>query len=194
LAEKTRLIARGLMFAHSQSARNQIEKLLTELTAPPQRQAPALPVYRLEGDDELPRTFPVAGTFPLPSSVFASVPKIEGSGAFHITHSNWSGDWVSLPGWKVITAAEEPIGIIAPRDSLPFQISAQSQEMIVVLDRGITVWDEFHYFAIDRDGQLGIEWFDAAPSIPLLGKLVLIIHPKRAIEPGNPQDLWDMED
>lgn len=194
LAEKTRLIARGLMFAHSQSARNQIEKLLTELTAPPERKAPALPVYRLEVDDELPRTFPVAGSFPLASSVFASVPKTEDSGAFHITRHNWNGDWVSLPGWKVIAAAEEPIGIIAPKDSLPLKISAQSREMIVVVDRGITEWDQFHYFAIDRDGQLAIEWFDAAPSLPLLGRLVLIIHPKRPIEPGNPQDLWDMED
>jgi hypothetical protein len=194
LTEKTRLIARGLMFAHSQSARNQIEKLLTELTAPPQKTAPALPVYRLEADEDLPRTFPVAGAFPLASSVLASVPKIESTGALQIIHNNWTGGWVSLPGWSVISKAEEPIAIIADKDNLPFKISERSAEMIVVIDRSVTEWDEFNYFAFDRDGQLVIEWFESAPTMPILGKLLLIIHPKRPIDPGNPKEIWEMED
>jgi Rubisco Assembly chaperone C-terminal domain/Rubisco accumulation factor 1 alpha helical domain/Rubisco accumulation factor 1 helix turn helix domain len=194
LTEKTRLIARGLMFAHSQSARNQIEKLLTALTAPPQKTAPALPIYRLEADEDLPRMFPVAGAFPLASSVLASVPKIESTGAFQITHNNWTGGWVSLPGWSVISKAEEPIAIIAEKDHLPFKISEKSTEIILVLDRSVTEWDEFNYFAFDRDGQLAIEWFDTAPTVPILGKLLLIIHPKRPIDPGNPKEIWEMED
>ena len=195
LTEKTRLIARGLMFAHSQGARSQIEKLLTELSAPPQRSAPALPVYRLEAEEELPRTFPVAGKFPLATSVLDTLPKVEGTDAFlQITHNNWTGGWVSLPGWKVLASAEEPIGIIAPKDSLDLKITGESKETIVVLDRSVTEWDEFHYFAIDRDGQLAIEWFESAPTIPILGKLVLILHPKRPIEGGFPKDLWEIED
>ncbi len=194
ITEKTRLIARGLMFAHSQGARNQIEKLLTELTAPKIKTAPALPVYRLETDEDLPRTFPVAGKFPLSSGILASVPKVESPDTFQITHNNWTGGWISLPGWKVISSAEEPIGIIAPKDSLSIKISEESEETIVVIDRGVTEWSEFDYMAIDRDGQVAIEWFDTAPELPILGKLVLIIRPKRRIEASDPKDLWEMED
>ncbi len=194
LAEKTRLIARGLMFAHSQGARTQIEKLLTELTAPPQKTAPSLPIYRLDADDELPRTFPVAGAFPLASSVFTSTPKVEGTGAFQITHNNWAGDWVSLPGWQVLCKSEDPIAILADEANLPLKIAGKSKEMILVIDRSVTEWDEFNYFAIDRDGQLAIEWFEVAPTIPLLGKLVLILHPKREIDPNKTKDLWELEE
>ncbi len=194
LTEKTRLIARGLMFAHSQSARNQIEKLLTELTAPPQKTAPSLPIYRLEADEDLPRTFPVAGAFPLATSVLCSVPKIESTGALQITHNNWHGDWISLPGWSVISKAAEPIAIIADKDNLPFKIADRSAATIIVIDRSVTEWDEFNYFAFDRDGKLAIDWFESIPTIPILGKLLLIIHPKRSIDPDNTNEIWELED
>jgi Rubisco accumulation factor 1 alpha helical domain/Rubisco Assembly chaperone C-terminal domain/Rubisco accumulation factor 1 helix turn helix domain len=194
LTEKTRLIARGLMFAHSQGARNQIEKLLTELTAPPKRSAPALPIYRLEADEELPRTIPLAGAFPIASSIIADVPKIAATGSFQIFRNNWDGGWVTFPGWGVLCKAEDPIAVIGNLENLPLKISNQAPETIVILDRSLTEWDEFNYFAIDRDGKLAIEWFDTAPSIPILAKLVLVIHPKRPIDPDTPKDLWELED
>ncbi len=194
LTEKTRLIARGLMFAHSQSARNQIEKLLTALTAPAQKTAPALPVYRLEADEQLPRTIPVAGVFPIDSSILAEVPRVAATGSFQIVKNNWAGGWVTFPGWGVLCKAEDPIAVIGDLEHLPLKISNQSPETIVILDRSATEWDEFNYFAIDRDGKLAIEWFDSQPTIPLLAKLVLIIHPKRPIDPDNPKDLWELED
>ncbi|AFY96591.1 RuBisCO accumulation factor 1 [Chamaesiphon minutus] len=195
LTEKTRLIARGLMFAHSQSARTQIEKLLTALTASPQRPAPALPIYRLEADEELPRTIPVAGAFPLASSLIDDVPQIASStGAFQVFQSNWAGGWVSLPGWGVLCKAEDPIAISATRDNVPIKVNGEWAETILILDRSATEWNEFNYFAIDRDGQLAIEWFDTAPTIPILAQLVLIVHPKRPIDPDNPKDLWELED
>ena len=194
LTEKTRLIARGLMFAHSQSARAQIEKLLTDLTAPSKRTAPALPIYRLEADEELPRTIPVAGAFPLNSSILADVPRISATGSFQIVQQNWAGGWVSFPGWGVLCKAEDPIAVIGDREHLPLKMSNQPVETIVILDRSITEWNEFNYFAIDRDGKLAIEWFDSAPTMPILAKLVLVIHPKRPIDPDNPKDLWELED
>jgi Rubisco accumulation factor 1 alpha helical domain/Rubisco Assembly chaperone C-terminal domain/Rubisco accumulation factor 1 helix turn helix domain len=194
LTEKTRLIARGLIFAHSQGARNQIEKLLTELTAPPKRPAPALPIYRLEADEQLPRTIPVAGAFPIASSILATVPKIAATGSFQIVQQNWAGGWVSFPGWGVLCKAEDPIAVIGDLENLPLKISNQAAETIVILDRSITEWNEFNYFAIDRDGILAIEWFDTPPSIPILAQLVLVIHPKRPIDPDNPKDLWELED
>jgi hypothetical protein len=194
LTEKTRLIARGLMFAHSQGARSQIEKLLTELTAPPKRTAPALPIYRLEADEELPRTIAVAGSFPIASSILADVPKIETTGSFQIFNSNWAGGWVSFPGWGVLCKAEDPVAVIGDRENLPLKISNQAAETIVILDRHDTEWNEFSYFAIDRDGKLAIEWFDTPPTVPILAKLIVIIHPKRPIDPDNPKDLWELED
>jgi Rubisco accumulation factor 1 alpha helical domain/Rubisco Assembly chaperone C-terminal domain/Rubisco accumulation factor 1 helix turn helix domain len=194
LTEKTRLIARGLMFAHSQDARTQIEKLLTELTAPTKKTAPGLPIYRLEADDELPRTIPIAGVFPIDSSLLADVPKVSATGSFQIVKSNWAGGWVTFPGWGVLCKAEDPVAIIGDLEHLPLKISNQSPETIVILDRNVTEWDEFNYFAIDQDGKLAIEWFDSAPTMPILAKLVLVIHPKRPIDPDNPKDLWELED
>jgi hypothetical protein len=194
LTEKTRLIARGLMFAHSQGARTQIEKLLTALTAPPQRPAPPVPIYRLEADEELPRTVPVAGSFPIATSILADVPKITATGAFQIVNHNWVGGWVSFPGWGVLCQAEDPIAIISDRENLPLKIANPAAETIVILDRAVTEWNEFNYFAIDRDGHLAIEWFDSPPTVPILAKLVLVIHPKRPIDPDNPKDIWELED
>ncbi len=195
LADKTRLIARGLMFAHTQSARNQIEKLLTELTAQPRRTAPTLPIYRLEADEELPRTFPIVGAFPLATQVLASVPHLQNHGTFQVTDSSWTGGWISLPGWQILCKAEEPIAIFADEANFPVKVSVHSKEMLLVLDRSVTEWDEFNYFAIDRDGRIAIEWFDAAPSIPILGKLLLILYPKSLVESGHAQqDIWEMDD
>jgi hypothetical protein len=196
LSEKTRLIARGLMFAHTQSARNQIEKLLADLTATPQRKAPTLPIYRLDADEELPRTFPVVGAFPLATAALATAPKVESRGVFQITSNNWTGGWLSLPGWQILCKADDPIAILADEEHFPLRInSAHSKEIVLVLDRSVTEWDEFNYFAIDRDGQLAIDWFDAAPSFPLLGKLLLILQPKSPVESASAQqDIWEMDD
>jgi Rubisco accumulation factor 1 alpha helical domain/Rubisco Assembly chaperone C-terminal domain/Rubisco accumulation factor 1 helix turn helix domain len=194
LTEKTRLIARGLLFAHSQEARNQIEKLLTEISAPPKKTAPALPVYRLEADEELPRTIPVAGEFPLDSSILADVPQVAATGSFQIVKSNWAGGWVTFPGWGVLCKAEDPIAVIGDLQNLALKTATESPETIVILDRSATEWTEFDYFAIDRDGKLAIEWFEQQPPMPILAKLVLIIHPKRPIDPDTPKDLWELED
>lgn len=65
LADKARLIAEGLKYAQSATARQQIESLLTDIAQTPQQNAPLLPMYRLESDEELPCILPVAGRFPL---------------------------------------------------------------------------------------------------------------------------------
>jgi len=122
------------------------------------------------------------------------VPKIAATGSFQIVRQNWEGGWVSFPGWGVLCKAEDPIAVIGERGNLPVKISNESPETIVILDRNVTEWNEFNYFAIDRDGQLAIEWFDSPPTVPILAQLVLVIHPKRPIDPDNPKDLWELED
>jgi Rubisco Assembly chaperone C-terminal domain/Rubisco accumulation factor 1 alpha helical domain/Rubisco accumulation factor 1 helix turn helix domain len=194
LTEKTRLIARGLMFAHTQSARSQIEKLLTELAPKPQRPAPSLPVYRLEAEEELPRTFPVAGTFPLATSDFTAVPQITPIGHFQLVQSPWAGGWVSLPGWQILMKAEHPIAVLAQTDDLPLKLQGNSEEAILILDRAETTWDDLNYFALDRDGQVTIEWSETLPELPILGKLLLILRPKRLGDESKSKDIWYMEE
>jgi hypothetical protein len=194
LAEKSRLIARGLMFAHTQSARHQIEKLLTELAPKPQRPAPSLPVYRLEAEEELPRTFPVAGSFPLSTSDLTAVPQITPIGHFHLIPANWSGGWVSLPGWQILMKAEHPIAVLTQTDHLPLKLQGESEEAILIIDRAETTWDNLNYFALDRDGQVTIEWSETTPNETVLGKLLLILRPKRLSDESKSKDIWYMEE
>ena len=61
LQDRSRLIAKGLKFAQSSTARERIEKLLSDFTIVPSKTAPLLPVYRLELEEELPRIVAIAG-------------------------------------------------------------------------------------------------------------------------------------
>jgi hypothetical protein len=194
LAEKSRLIARGLMFAHTQSARGQIEKLLTDLAPKSQRPAPSLPVYRLEAEEELPRIFPVAGTFPLSAQAVLNVPQVAPVGHFQWIQTNWQGGWVTLPGWEVLMKAEDPIAVLAHTDNLPIKLQGNAEEAILVFDRAETTWSDLNYFALDRDGKVEIEWSDTQPSATILGKLLLILRPKRLSDDSKSKDIWYIEE
>jgi len=54
LQERARLIARGLNFVHSETARQQIEKLLTDFTVVKTRPAPRMPIYRSDTEGVAP--------------------------------------------------------------------------------------------------------------------------------------------
>src|ERR671933_928199 len=84
LQERSRLIARGLMFAHSQEARQQIEKLLTEAAGGSGRPVPRLPFYRIEADEQQPCLLPVAGQLPLATAELKDVPTVNKIGAFQL--------------------------------------------------------------------------------------------------------------
>jgi hypothetical protein len=64
----------------------------------------------------------------------------------------------------------------------------------VLIDRAATDWDEFKYYAIDRSGQVAIQWQPQAPTETILGQVVLVLRPKRMLTSGNPNDLWQMEE
>jgi hypothetical protein len=191
LMEKTRLVARGLMFAHSPSARQQVEKLLGAINLP-QRPSPKLPLYRLESDEELPRFVPVAGQLPIASSALAEMPPVQTSGNFSVTKTQWP-NWVGLPGWQAVLGAIDPVVVFARNQQL-IPDAAESEELLLLIDRGVTDWDEYKYFAVDRAGQLIIEWFEATPSEPILGQIVLVLRPKRLLASGNQHDLWQIEE
>jgi hypothetical protein len=69
LQKRSHLIARGLNFVHSQTARQKIEQLLTNF-AYKTNPTPLIPLYRLESEAELPRVLPVVGQLPLPPQSF----------------------------------------------------------------------------------------------------------------------------
>ena len=194
LQERSRLIAKGLMFAHSQTGRQQIELLLTDFTLTPKRPAPILPLYRLEADDELPQIVPIAGEMPLAPAELSAVPAVEKTGAFQIVKISWDRGWVSIPGWQVVLKAEDPVAIFCHTSQLPVQLEGKVEDVLILIDRANTEWDTNSYFIVEQSGQLQLQWFEEATDLPLLGKLILVLRPKRIVDEESTKDLWQMDD
>jgi Rubisco Assembly chaperone C-terminal domain/Rubisco accumulation factor 1 alpha helical domain/Rubisco accumulation factor 1 helix turn helix domain len=194
LQARSRLIASGLKFAHSDTARQQVEKLLTDFTVTPGRPAPTLPVYRLDSEEELPRIVPLAGKLPLGAGEFKAVPMIEESGAFRIVKFAGNGAWVAIPGWLVILAAEDPVGILCDRQQLPNQQTSTGEELLVVVDRAAREWDANSYFIVEQAEQLQIQWLEEEIDIPILGKVIVVMRPKRILDEEVTKDLWQIDE
>ncbi|MBF2066331.1 MAG: hypothetical protein IGS39_18215 [Calothrix sp. C42_A2020_038] len=195
LQERSRLIAKGLRFAHSPEARKQIEQLLTDFTVVPKRPAPTLPFYRLESTSELARILPVVGKIPLKTQELQAVPLVEEIGAFRMVRFAGEQAWVPLPGWQVILACEDPVVILTNTDRLPNQTAnSPVEEVLVVIDRRQRQWDDSSYFVIDNRGELEFQWFETAPSIPLLGKIIVIVRAKKVLDEDFNKDSWQIEE
>lgn len=194
LQERSRLIAKGLKYAHSDSAREQVEKLLTDFNVVSRRPAPQLPVYRLELEEEWPRILPLVGKLPLSSEDLKAVPIVQETGAFRMVKFAGEGAWVPVPGWQVILRAEDPVAILSDSDRLPTQKNSLPEEVVMVVDRAIRQWDANSYFIFEQEGQLQVQWFDESPQQTLLGKVILILRPKKIIDEDANKDVWEIED
>ncbi|HEY9641225.1 MAG TPA: RuBisCO accumulation factor 1 [Coleofasciculaceae cyanobacterium] len=198
LQARSRLIAQGLLFAQSASARQQIEKLLTDFTITRSRSAPRLPFYRLESEDEQPRVVPVAGKMPLSTADLKAVPMVDTAGTFHIVKFSGEGAWVALPGWQVVMTSEDPVMILISSDQLPTSptgvVLETVEEMLVMVDRSQRQWDNESYFIVDEAGQLRIDWFEEAPDLPILGKVVLVLRPKKVLDEDFNKQLWQLDE
>lgn len=196
LAARSRLIALGLRFAESNEARQAIENLLAEFTVTKARPAPRLPVFRLDNDMELPHILPVAGTLPLNAADFQAVPVIAPESPFDIVHFSGTAAWAPIPGWHVIRNAEDPVGIVATTDQLPnLQRANNSDEpVLLVIDRGDRDWNDDSYFLAEQDGTLILQWFSEAPALKLLGRLVLVMRPKRILDDNYTRELFQFEE
>ncbi len=193
LQERSRLIAQGLKFAQSQSAREAIEKLLSDFTVETTVNAPLLPIYRLEFEEQLPRIVPLAGTYPLTRQNLDAVAKIETQESFSsVTVSG--GTFVPVPGWQSVLKAIDPVAYLCPSDRLPKSIAGKVTQFLVILDRASQEWDVNSYFIVEVNGQLEIKWFETAPNIPIIGQLVLILRPKRILDENNITEPWQMDD
>jgi hypothetical protein len=194
LPERSRLIARGLMFAHSHTARQQIEKLLTDFGKIPQISAPILPFYRLEAEEELPRLIPVAGQLPLTTADLQKTSPAEPKGAFQVVQLQGQGNWVALPGWQVILKAQDPVAIFCNSSQLPTQLAGKPEDLLIVIDRSEQEWDVNHYFLVDQAGQVQLQWFPEAPNIRILGCLMLVLRAKRIVDEGMTKDVWQIDE
>ncbi|KAB8316944.1 hypothetical protein SD81_027900 [Tolypothrix campylonemoides VB511288] len=194
LQQRSRLIAKGLRFAHSQTARKQIEQLLTDFTVVPKRPAPILPFYRLDSEEELPRLVPVVGELPLTPKDLQAVPVIEEIEPFRMVKFAGEQAWVPLPGWQVLLNAEDPVVILCKSDRFPNQTQNVSQPVLVVIDRQQREWDANSYFVVDNSGELDFQWFETAPEIPLLGRIIVIVRPKKILDENVTKDVWQIDE
>ncbi len=194
LQERSRLIARGLSFAHTQSARSQIEKLLTDFTVVKATAAPRLPIYRLDDETDSPRIIPVVGKIPLTKSDLQVVPIITEEGVFNIIKQRGTAAWVTVPGWQVVIKADDPVAILVDREVL-IPETAIAEELLVICDRAQRSWQKDTYFLVEQaDAKLGFQYFDEAPEQKLLGQIVLIMRPKKIFDQDARNDIWQLEE
>lgn len=196
LQERSRLIAQGLRFAHSPGARAAIEKLLTDFAVVKAKSAPRLPLFRIETDMDMPYVVPMVGQGPIAVADFQAMPMMEPEGAFGVVRSSGAQAWVPVPGWQVLTKARDAIAFITPFNTLPNQTNSDVAEtVLVIVDRQQQTWDDSSYFMVDsNDGQLAMQWFDAEPSTPLLGRVLVIVRPKKVLDEDYTQELWQIDE
>lgn len=194
LQARSRLIAQGLRYAASSTAREQIESLLSDFTVVPTTPAPTLPLYRLEQEEELPRIIPVAPNLKISSTEFQSYQQPQFQGRFSVTRISSNVDCVALPGWQIIWAAADPVAIPCEREDLPKADSLANEPFLVVVDRADTQWYLYSYFLVEAESGLAIRWFEQAPEQVLLGKVILILRPKRIVDEGAIAQSWQVEE
>lgn len=194
LQARSRLIALGLRFAQSEAARRQVESLLTDFTVSRSRPAPRFPFYRLETAEDQPRIIPVVGKFPLTVDDLKAVPLTEAEGSFNLVKFSGTGAWISLPGWQIVRSAEDPVMILADGERFSADTTGVAEEVMVMVDRAQRDWDADSYFIVERSGQLEVDWFETAPEEALLGRVVLVLRPKKVLDEDFNKDLWQIEE
>jgi hypothetical protein len=190
LQERSRLIAKGLKYAHSESARKALEKLLTDFTVTKAKPAPLLPTYRLESEVELARVVPLLGKWPLPTEALTAAPMVVEEGPFRLVKFSGEGAWVPIPGWQVVLQAEDLVALLAPSDHLPLQQGQAVEEVLVVIDRAQRDWTEDAYFVLDAAGQIEIQATVEQPEAKILGRVLMAIRPKRILDENVTKELW----
>jgi hypothetical protein len=194
LQERSRLIAQGLRFAESETARRKIEHLLTDFTVVKAQTIPIQPVYRLEQEDELPRLVPVAGSLPLTVEVLQGVPALQQDPSHLYFSSEQGGAWIPLPGWQVVLKAADPIAVFCPSDQLPVPLDGDVETVLVLGDRAHQNWDAKNFYFYEQAGLVALGWFPEIPSQPLLAQLVLILRPKKILDESIITSPWQLEE
>lgn len=194
LQDRSRLIAKGLKFAHSATARQAIERLLSDFTVTSSRSAPLLPLHRLEEEEELARVVPVVGQYPITKETLESVKAIVAEEPFRTVSYSGSGTMVPLPGWQAVLKAKDPVAVLCKSEQLPMNLSGKTEDVLVVIERRIEQWDVNSYYVVEQDQQVVFQWFEEEPTRPLLGQIILVLRPKRILDENNLIEPWQMDD
>ena len=193
LQERSRLIAQGLKFAHSSTARDEITQLLSDFTVVKSAAAPLLPLYRLESEEELPRIVPLAGSYPLGNQEIQAIDKVRIKQPFGNIQAT-GGTYIPVPGWQTVLKADDPVAYLCPSNLLPKYLGGNIEEVLVILDRTNKTWDVGSYFVAEIEEKLEVRWFETEPNVPIVGQLVLILRPKKILDEGNLTQPWQMDD
>ncbi len=200
-SERSRMIAKALQFVSSETARQQVESLLTHFQASPRMQAPHLALYRLESQEELPRILPVVGEWPLTTAALKAVPWVDPVGPFRMMQIERSSAWIALPGWPLLLKAADPVAIVISSQQLEIQFEQVSETPLIdetdllVVDRGERDWHADQYYLVEEDHELRVAWFDETPTQPLWGQVLLVVRPPhpRSVEEII-EDVWEIEE
>ena len=153
-----------------------------------------MPIYRSEIEAELPRILPVVGKLPLTKADLQAVPLIDEVGPLRLVKFSGQGVLVTVPGWQVVLNAEDPVAILSDSDALPTNLPGKLEEVLVVVDRAVREWEKDNYFVVELAGHLEFQWFAEAPDLPLLGRVILVIRPKRILDEEATKDLWQIDE
>ena len=195
LQARSILIARALKYVQSVAARRQVEALLVDFAQKPERLAPRLPAYRIESDEELPTVLPVIGVMPLTKTDFQAPPLYDAEEPFGLVRFTGSGSYVAVPGYQVIRNTSDPIAFLMDSDSLPTRLPGTQEQVLIVIDRADRTWKEDAYFAtVDDQDQVQLNWFEAPPEVQILGRVILLLRPKKVLDEAYTKELWQFEE
>ncbi len=195
LHARSLLIARGLKYVQTEMARKQVEALLLNFTSNPEKLAPRMPVYRIESDEDLPSMLPVVGSMPLTKADLQAVPLCDTEEPFGLVRFSGTGAYVPVPGYQVIRNASDPIAFFAGSEDLPTRLPGDSEQVLIVIDRSERSWKADTYFVVANEGdQLELQWFDKVPTMQILGRVILIMRPKKVLDEGLMKDVWQFEE
>ncbi|MDJ0598604.1 MAG: hypothetical protein QNJ37_07165 [Crocosphaera sp.] len=194
LQDRTRLIAKGLKYAMSETAREAIERLLMDFTVTPEQSAPLMPLYRVQNQEEISRIVPLAGSLPLTKKEVLGVEKLDIVSPFNSIAYHNTGSVVPLPSWQAVLKAVDPVAILCQSDRLPQSLTGTPEEVLVLIDRAITQWNDQSYFLVEEAGELTFKWFAESPSDSLLGQVVIVLRPKKIFDENNLLEPWQMDD
>jgi Rubisco Assembly chaperone C-terminal domain len=65
---------------------------------------------------------------------------------------------------------------------------------MVVVDRAQREWDNQSYFVVDAEGDLDIQWYPEEPKDKILGRVLLVVRPKRIFDEEAIKELWSMDE
>lgn len=196
LQARSVLIAKAIKFVQTTSARQQIEALLLDFTRAPEKAAPRLPVYRIDSDEEIPSVLPVIGMLPLTKTDFQAPPLYDPEEPFGLVKfSGAGGAYVAVPGYQVIRNSADPIAFLAQTHQLPTKLPGNEEQVLIVVDRADREWKEdVYYIVANEQDQLEVKWFEEAPEVQILGKLILLLRPKKVLDEAYTKELWQFEE